>query len=932
MRPPAAERFDLLALKRWAQTAHAPGRRWPPLLVAEIQELNDALTQLGRQDRIEAMRLARALVVRADGSSLEVRALARRTRGHLLRGLRRYRAALRDYQWASATLRAGGFYYEEARTAIGMLDALAALGEIEGAVRLATRAKAVFARAGDQQRLARLEVNLGNLRVRQGRLQQAHGHYRRSEQLFGELGLPLDRALARFNVGTVCEALDQPTAALSAYEESVEAFRGLDQPVLTCGAQLAQANVLARLGRTADAIRVLETASSVAGGLGDEPLRASADAKQARLRMRLGLDPAEPLERVVERLDRLAMVADAAELLLLEAALHRSRGALDLAESDVVSALRRLHRFGDRPRQLSAKLELVRLALDHRRVQDARASLLRMVQTCRRLGLQSLEAEARLGLAEALIGTNRPQARAHLRRAASQLRRVGDPWLVPHIALLQARLFASAGREPAAMRALDVSWRELERLRRSMPLELMRAGFLGAQDELYGEALALTFAAGRADRALRWSERAHAPHLRDAVLWDSLSSMQDAQAMRRMERLRGRLFWLDERIRQDRLSAIAPDQGLRIRRAKAVRAISQTFAHLELEHAQRVGIRPPREWTTADVRRALPNHALGLQYVVGRQAVYVVRVGQERLDQVCLRIHPGRLEERVYRLKRLWARWRLGEAFVTRHREALQLATDALLRELFDELLGPVLEGVPARELIIAPHRSLHGLPFHALLGPLGPVAFSHELRYLPSLGALLTLPPTGRTRGPALVVGLASPEAPEAEAEAETVARFYPDADLLQAGAATRAQVATRWGGARLIHVSSHAGLDSSDPRLSGVRLADGTWSAYDLYRHPTRADVVVLSGCETGAVHLGGSDGVMGLVPALFQTGARTVIASLWSVDDRTTRRTMELVHTALLEGFAPRAALTRAWRLLQHENPSGFHWAPFALFGAS
>jgi CHAT domain-containing protein len=98
--------------------------------------------------------------------------------------------------------------------------------------------------------------------------------------------------------------------------------------------------------------------------------------------------------------------------------------------------------------------------------------------------------------------------------------------------------------------------------------------------------------------------------------------------------------------------------------------------------------------------------------------------------------------------------------------------------------------------------------------------------------------------------------------------------------------------------------------------------------------ADLVTLSACETGLGRLERGEGVLGLSRAFLAAGARSVVVSLWKVNDRSTALLMEHFYQPLLAQRRPRErALAEAKRALlaEPETRSPFYWAPFVLIGA-
>jgi CHAT domain-containing protein len=97
------------------------------------------------------------------------------------------------------------------------------------------------------------------------------------------------------------------------------------------------------------------------------------------------------------------------------------------------------------------------------------------------------------------------------------------------------------------------------------------------------------------------------------------------------------------------------------------------------------------------------------------------------------------------------------------------------------------------------------------------------------------------------------------------------------------------------------------------------------------------VLSACETGLGDSRARESVQGLVRSFRLAGARTVIASLWPVDDRTTRDWMAGVYRARwLDGLDTAEALRAAsrgviaGRRARGESTHPFYWAAFVPFG--
>ena len=96
--------------------------------------------------------------------------------------------------------------------------------------------------------------------------------------------------------------------------------------------------------------------------------------------------------------------------------------------------------------------------------------------------------------------------------------------------------------------------------------------------------------------------------------------------------------------------------------------------------------------------------------------------------------------------------------------------------------------------------------------------------------------------------------------------------------------------------------------------------------------ADLVTLSACDTGLGKILGGEGMMGLTRAFQYAGARSVLASLWSVGDRSTGELMKRFYGYLKAGQSKAEALRSAQLdlLRGSEFSHPFHWAGFELVG--
>ena len=94
--------------------------------------------------------------------------------------------------------------------------------------------------------------------------------------------------------------------------------------------------------------------------------------------------------------------------------------------------------------------------------------------------------------------------------------------------------------------------------------------------------------------------------------------------------------------------------------------------------------------------------------------------------------------------------------------------------------------------------------------------------------------------------------------------------------------------------------------------------------------ARLVVLSGCESALGRTTQGEGVLGVAAAFFAAGARSLVASIWEVDDRVTADLMERFYAGLAEGKPVASALRAAQLEIRAKRPHPFYWAGFVAIG--
>jgi len=275
-------------------------------------------------------------------------------------------------------------------------------------------------------------------------------------------------------------------------------------------------------------------------------------------------------------------------------------------------------------------------------------------------------------------------------------------------------------------------------------------------------------------------------------------------------------------------------------------------------------------------------------------------------------------------------------------------------RDLQVMLLGPVQQGLaPGDRLIIVADGLLHHLPFEALVLPdEGPpsflatvfeTAYAHSAAVLAELSAAPTADDPSENRldllavgNPRLDISLSISPLPHSGREVRRIAGGLARARVFTGEEATKDLLLDpELARARVIHLATHALVDAATAREAAIclsRSADGSsrLRPEEIEALDLDAELVVLSTCGSGLGRPVGGEGVVGLSRAFVTAGSRSVIHTLWPVEDRFTARLMVSFYDGLARGETKTAALAEARRAALADGAHPHYWAPFVLVG--
>ncbi len=279
-----------------------------------------------------------------------------------------------------------------------------------------------------------------------------------------------------------------------------------------------------------------------------------------------------------------------------------------------------------------------------------------------------------------------------------------------------------------------------------------------------------------------------------------------------------------------------------------------------------------------------------------------------------------------------------------------QQAIRHMLNKLYDLLVTPVQTMLPPQSgsLTIVPYGPLHTLPFHALYDGSRYLIEDYQVNYLPA-SSLMKSPAVEKvdsdnhrdyststiaSQSPLIFGYSGHGHLQRALEEAKTLATLLEGRCYFE-DEATIARLIAEAPGSPIIHMATHGHSRLDAPNFSSVLLADGRFNAIDAFSLDLKdCELVTLSGCETGLALIGGGDEQLGLGRAFLAAGAKTLVMSLWPVEDNATNELMQLFYQNLLRGESKVQALKNAQCSLLHRSGSSYahpyYWAAFRLVG--
>ncbi len=273
---------------------------------------------------------------------------------------------------------------------------------------------------------------------------------------------------------------------------------------------------------------------------------------------------------------------------------------------------------------------------------------------------------------------------------------------------------------------------------------------------------------------------------------------------------------------------------------------------------------------------------------------------------------------------------------------------------LYDKILKKPLQGFERENLTIIPDGELHYLPFDLLRKNGSYLLKTTSIGYGNSVASLLELKKKKSSeKNRVLAFAPSFTGAVVANTDRQFGKLLYNDDEVSKIGAfydtemvldekATLANFKAKTCGFNVLHLATHASANDAYPDYSYLAFTETKDSAEgnilyikDLYNTSLNVDMVTLSACQTGIGKLQKGQGMLSLSKGFYYAGAKSLVNTLWKINDKSTVKLMDYFYEGLSEGKSKTQALRDAKLkylettdddLLQHP----YYWAAFVVSG--
>jgi CHAT domain-containing protein/Tfp pilus assembly protein PilF len=780
--------------------------------------------------------------------------------------------------------------------------------------------------------------NIGGIYLLLGKFREALPYYQQALAISERLGLKPASSDDLGNIALCLAGSGDIDGALQSFDRALEVAHDTGLAKEEADWHKGKGTTLVGLGRFDAARREYAAAEQVYdhAGLKRELLEALIDTGHVDELLGDGVSAESRFQHALQLAREIGNGSGETAGLIALGDMERRRKKYDAAETYFQQALERASTVGDDGTRVAAMVQRAMNEIDRKRYNSALENASQANQLAEGSGNRPAVALARYVIGEVRRAQGQLSAALEQYSSAQAIQeQLRDPELGWRILYGRGQALSAQDRTDDAIAAYKGAIRIVEETRSGITEERYRAGYIEDRYQVYVALVELLLKLHKPDDAFLYSEK-----LRARAYFDQMGindpQVSDAGSQQRIRELGQRIRTLRRALekeyavqRNDRR-----EQAMQLYSTELTQAEREYAAVLDDSRSSRGAKSDQAEpiLSVAEIQRHLPEQTALVEYVVGKQSVSVLFVTSTSVVGLPVPVTFESLSSRAELLRDLIADRRVewGEP------------ANGLRKLLVDPLENAgYLAGV--RQLLIVPDGVLTYVPFAAL--PLGKQQFLGDqftITYLPAAAALAR---DSRTNGRKLLA-MAPSDAhlPNALAEVRGIGQIFgPDSRVVVGKDATKTLFKQIAGNYDYLHLATHGSLNRNAPSLSALELEpdgqnDGRLEVYEIAGMKLHARLITLSACETGLgtgyfTEAPGGDEFVGLTRAFLSAGGQNVLASLWAVNDQSSRDLMVRFYRHLMASSAAEA-LAKAQQEFRRSDvryTHPYYWAAFVISGS-
>jgi len=782
--------------------------------------------------------------------------------------------------------------------------------------------------------------NIGGVSLLLGRFREALGYYREALAISQRLGLKPGEADDLGNIAVCLKGIGEVDESLSTFDRALAVAHDAGLTKEEADWRRGKGSALSALGRYDAALDEYGKAEKAYEQSGLKRELADSLNEKGRLYELLGdtESAAKSFHHAQDIAEQIGNKPGMLSSIIALGDLERRRKRYDAAEEYFNRAMEGARAAGDTQNVLEALIDRSINHLARNRFDAA----LRDVTEAKRVAEENGNKPA-VALTRYLEGEvnrarrNFAQALEQYESAAAVQRELRDPELGWRILFGRGETLQAMEKDGEALASYKKSVEFIEQTRSAIAEERFRAGYIEERFQVYVALVELLLKMGKPSEAFFFSEK-----LRARGYFDLLGTREERDAdpvrSQQAKELSEQLAKLREKIEQE-YSAVEKE-----RHGQALEMYSQELdrtqaAYEEVLQASRA-ISRGRSTVggvseTSAIQERIPAGTGLIEYVVGKQSLSILVIRSDAVNGIEVPVSGERIATKIELFRDLILA-KKGE-WVAPGRGLAAILVAPLERAGYLHHI---------QRLIIVPDGVLNYIPFAALP--------THEERvlgddfiigYLPAASAILHETHRKGSSHTLLAMAPSATHLPNAVSEIRSIGELFPQAARVVSGrGATKTLFKQVAGEYDFVHLATHGSLNRNAPWLSTLQLqpdseSDGRLELHEVLDLKLHARLVTLSACETalGSGYFNDTPAgneFVGMARAFLGAGSDSVLASLWTVNDESTRALMVRFYRNLRRYDGPEA-LARAQREirlsdLRYREP--YYWAPFVLTGES